>query len=54
MDRKLYNALCNEPTDRIDEMYHIVINNPSSFPKGKKDAIMKRWHELHDNDIRGV
>lgn len=54
MDQKLYKALCNEPTEKIDEAYHVIINNPSALPKSKKDAVIRRWHELHDDDIRGV
>ena len=37
-----------------DEIYHIMLNNPSKFSRAKMAAISKRWHELHDDDVRGI
>lgn len=54
MDKKLYNALCKESTDMIDEMYHTILNSPHSFSRAKMEAVSRRWHELHDKDMKGV
>jgi hypothetical protein len=54
MDRKLYKALCQVSEEKIDELYQIAINNPSKFRHGKIEAISRRWHELHDSEVKGV
>ena len=41
------------PTEKVDEIWKIVINHPSSISKKDFDGLRKRWHELHDNNIKG-
>lgn len=41
--------------EKIDELYHIYLNNPSNLTKVQRRDISKWYHELHkDDEIKGV
>lgn len=44
----------NIPDEKVDEIWQIVINNPNAISKRDFEALRKRWHELHDGEIKGV
>lgn len=52
IDAKMYKELCLLSTETIDALYEVVLNNSNMFT-GKMMALRKRWHELHNNDIKG-
>ena len=42
------------PAETVDELWSAAINGQSGLSKDQFEWLRKRWHELHDGEMKGV